>query len=425
MFNPRKLLAYYGKILLAAAVLFGLLLALAIAAELYTALSGGQVSPEDPLQMFSLPGVRGRLIRDMLPGVLAVGAAFFLASNFVASLYALEGRRDAAGHLWRCIFGQPSFSPYVRVSEGEVKTDGDHVLMRMGGPANVLTTTNSAVVLERGGRLTRVLGPGKLSPLEPFEKVRHAIDVRPMRWEYEVKALSKEGIPVTLAVDVNFQVDTGGQEPTDQTPYPVLEEAIFKASISQWMRRPGGSEDDQYFDWARRVVIGETEGTLRSIVARYPLDALVGLQSLPKSSAENPRKDIERELTEALRKSATNLGAQVNYVRLGAIKVDDRVTEQWIEAWRDEWRYWAMVQEKTGEATREQLREVARAQAQVDMITAMAGALQRSISRGARLPSRLLIMRLIEVFDRSTVGPYTYLPKQAIETLDRLRELVG
>ena len=34
------------------------------------------------------------IVRDMLPGILAVGMAVFLASNFVATLYALDGWRD-------------------------------------------------------------------------------------------------------------------------------------------------------------------------------------------------------------------------------------------------------------------------------------------------------------------------------------------
>jgi len=409
MFNLKRVLLYYGKMLLAATAFLGLLFILAILTEL----PGERISPVN-------------ILRDMLPGVLAVSTALFVASKFIASLYKLNNWREGTGHIWRCTFGQPSFRPFVLVSDAEVKAGDDHVLMRLGGPGSILTYNDSAVVLERGGRLTRVLGPGKFSSLERFEKVRDVIDVRPMRWAYAVDALSKEGIRVTLSADVNFQINTGGSEPTDETPYPALDEAIFKASTCRWMRDPEADEEDQYFDWARRVIISETEGSLRGIIARYPLNALVGLEGVPTSGTDHPRKTIQEELTKAVRESAADLGAQINEVRLGAIKVDDKVAEQWIEAWGNKWQYWAMVQEKAGEATREQLREAAKAQAQVDMITAMARAFQQSISRDARIPSQLLVMRLIEVFDRSTIGPYTriYLPGQAIETLDRLRSLV-
>lgn len=439
MIDPKKILRYYGKILLALVAFLGLLLILAIAAELYKE----HVPPGDLDLLFAIPGIQLRLIRDMLPGILAVSAAFFLASNFTASLHELNNWREGAGHIRRCTFGQPTFSPFVRVADAKVGDNvlvrigqptfsprvadaevGDNVLARIGGPGNILVYNDSAVVLEQGGRLTRVLGPGKIDSLKPFERVRDVIDVRPMRWEYDVSALSKEGIPVTLSADVSFQIDTMGRDPTVETPYPVLDETVFKASTSRWMRAPDADEDDQYFDWARRVIISETEGKLRGIVARYPLDALVGLEGMPASGTTLPREAIQEELAEALREPAANLGAQINKVRLGAIRMDDKVAEQWIQVWGNEWRYWAMVQEKAGEATRDQLREVAKAQAQVDMITAVARAFQQSVSRDARIPSQLLVMRLLEVFDRSRIGPYTYLPGQAIETLDRLRKLV-
>jgi regulator of protease activity HflC (stomatin/prohibitin superfamily) len=245
-----------------------------------------------------------------------------------------------------------------------------------------------------------------------------------MRWDYEVSALSKEGIPVTVSVDVTFQIDTGDNVPSDSIPYPALNEAVFKASTCRWMRPPGGSEDDQYFDWARRLIISNTEGDLRGIIARYPLDALVGLENISASGQEIPRKAIQKELEKKLQKSCSSLGAQINQVWLGTIKVHDEVAEQWLEVWRNEWRYWSLVQKKTGEAKRQQLREVAKAQAQVDLIVGVARAFQQSASRDTRTPSRLLAMRLLEVFDRSAVGPYTYLPGQALETLESLRKMV-
>lgn len=423
-FNLTRILLYYGKVLLAAAAFLGPLSILAILAEL----DKERISLNNIARLFAVPGIYPRLTRDMLPGMLAVSAAIFLASSFIASLYELNNWRKGAGHIWRCIFGQSSFSPFVIVADGKIDK-GDDVLMPVGGPGSILIHNDSAVVLERGGRLTRVLGPGQFGfgSLRPFEKVHDVIDVRPMRWEYAVIALSKEGILVTVYAEVNFQIDTGGREPTAETPYPALDEASFKASTSRWMRDPKGSEDDQYFDWARRVIISETEGALRGIVARYPLDALVGLMSTPAPNTGHPRKAIQEELSEALRKSTLKLGVQINKVRLGKIEVDDEVTNQWIEVWRNRWQNWAMIQEETGKAVREQLWERAKDQAQVDMITAVTRAFQQSVSKGTRIPSQLLIMRLIEVFDRSAADLSTrvYLPRETLNTLKYLRSLIS
>jgi regulator of protease activity HflC (stomatin/prohibitin superfamily) len=403
-----KMLRYSVKVMLAVMLVFGTLFILAFLAEL------GKAS-------FSLLNV----IRNMLPGALGIGAAIVLASHFVATLYALDNWVDGATHIIRGIFGQPTMKPIMIVSEGKVNAlASDKVLVRVGGQGGILIYNDSAVVLEQGGRLTRVLGPGSFDKLACFERVHDVIDLRPMRWDYEVEALSREGIPVTVSVDVTFQINTGGQASSDSIPYPALDQAVFTASTCRWMRSPEGGEDDQYFDWARRVIISNTEGDLRGIIARYPLDVLVGLENSSASNKAIPRRTIQDELKKKLQKSCSSLGAQINEVWLGRIKVHDKVAEQWLDAWKNEWRYWSMIQGKAGEAKREQLREAAKAQAQVDMITAVAQAFQQSASQDARIPPRLLAMRLLEVFDRSSVGPYTYLPEQAIKTLESLRDMV-
>jgi len=318
----------------------------------------------------------------------------------------------------------------VRVSDGEVKTNDDHILTRVGGPGGIVIYNDSAVVLERGGRLTRVLGPSRIGTLKRFEKVRDAVDLRPMRWEYEVGALSKEGIPVTLCADVHFQIHMGHREPTQENPYPALEEAIFRASTSRCMRDADSGKDDQYLDWARCVILDETESILRSIIARYPINALVGLEPVPTSDADHsrqavqeestagssatteakrenhPREAIQKELAQALREPAANLGAQINKVQLGTIKVSDEVIGQWIEAWQ------------AREAAREQLREQAKAQEKVDMITAVAQAFQQPVINNDLISYRRVVEGLIDVFEH-------FVPEAVADTVDQLRELLA
>jgi regulator of protease activity HflC (stomatin/prohibitin superfamily) len=418
MFDTERLLEYNRRVFRASAVVLGPLTVLGFLTAWYR-------SQIPLLEAILQIGFYGRVIANMLPGLLAVGAAYFIASHFVAGMYGLKSWREGADHLSRCVFGQPTKKPTLVVTEGKIKQDEEDVLVRIGGPARIQVHKDSAAVLECGGRLTRVLGPGTTDYLEPFEKVRDVIDVRPMRWgDYEVKALSKEGIPVFVTIDVSFQISTGGRTPKADKPYPVQPEAVFKAAVSTWVRDPMGSEDDQYYDWARRVVISEAEGILRGILARYPLDSLIGLESSLVPGAPHPRKAIRDELEEELSKAAVNLGAQINEVRIGKISVADQVTQQWIEAWEEEWQNRAMLEKEEGEAHRDRLREAAKTQAQVEMIKELADALERSAAQDTRIPSRLLVMRLIEVFDRHSIGPYTYLPGRAIDTLENLRQLV-
>ena len=418
MIDTERLLEYNRRVFRASVVVLGPLAVLGFMTEWYRT----QTSlPEAILQL----GFYVNLVINMLPGLLAVGAVYFIASHFVAAMYGLKDWSEGADHLKRCVFGQPTKKPTLVVTEAKIKQDEEDVLVRIGGPARILVHHDSAVVLERGGRLTRVLGPGVTDYLGPFEKVWDVIDVRPMRWgEYRVEAQSREGIPVELTIDVSFQISTGGRSPKAEKPYPALPEAVFKASTSTWVRDPDGSEDDLYLDWARRVVISEATGTLRDILARFPLDSLVGLESSLVPGAPHPRQAIRDELEERLGKVAANLGAQINEVRIGNISVADEVTQQWIEAWEEEWRNRAKLEKEVGKAHRDRQREAAKTQAQVEMIKELAGALERSFDQDERIPSRLLIMQLIEVFDRLSISPYTYLPGQAIDTLENLRQLV-
>jgi len=377
------------------------------------------------LDFLSAPDAPLKVIRDMLPSLLAAGGAYLLGVQFVVALYELSDRREGADHLKRCMFGQPTKKPTIVASEGKLNVDDNSIFVRVGGPVRVVIHRDTTLVLERGGRLTRVLGPSQTDYLEDYERVREAIDLRPMRWgDYEVQALSKEGIKVKLSAGVSFQIDAGGRPPKPDMPFPAQPEAILKAATCKWMRDPRLDEDDQYFDWVRRVVIGEMEGTLRGIVSRYTLEELIGLEGLSDPGRPNPRVEIRRELERRLRSDVTKLGAQINDVRIGKIQVDDKVTQQWIEVWEDTWRRRASLEERTGEARREQLVEEAKIAAQAEMITDLAMAIQQSAASDVRISWRLLLTQLIEIFDHHSIGPHTYLPTRAMETLSYLRKLV-
>jgi len=434
------MLRYYGRLLATLGGLAALLALLALPAELRRAgLALSQVG-----SLFTPCGLARWLLVDLLPGLLAGAAALGLASIFVAALYRLNHPRQALGHLWRCLFGQRGFGPWLRLAEGRFADDDEqHVLRRLGGPGTVLVSHDSAAVLARGGRLTRVLEPGTLAALEPFERVYDVLDVRPMRWEWRVRALSREGIPVTLAVDVKFQVDTDGRPPSDERPFPATAEAIFSASTGRWIRAHSRYAHEEAFDWARRVVLSDTEESVRQVVARYPLDALIDPDEMaafarrqgrpPAAGAEaeaaalgaGPRQVLEAVLLDALRRLAGRLGVQVNELRLGAIHVDESVHAQWVEAWLSQRQYRALVERRAGEATREQQRELARAWAQIEMIRTVARAFEEATARDTRVPAQLVVMRLLEVFDQAPLGERTYLPDHALNTLERLRKLLG
>ena len=416
MFRLIRLLKFWVPILAVAGSILGLLFALSVITEL----RAYQVSPVDVwpfcllLDPSCTPGLNFWLfvLLNMVPGLVAMVIVCWLAASFVQSLYGLKSRGEGWGFLVHYLFGQPSFKPFLLVKEGAIQGDEGHVLRRVGGPGGLIIYNDSAVVLERAGRLTRVLGSG-FYYLERFEKVWDVIDLRPQRWEFAVEAMTKEGIPVTCHADISFKIDDGGQKSSLETPHPMTKEAVFKASTNKWIREADRTDPDRLMKWTKRVIIADTEGSLRSILACYPLDQLID---------PAVRRKIQAELEEALHRAVPNLGAKIIRVALGDIQLKDEVTQQWIEKWQAEGRRRMMELEARGQAARIAIEADARSQAQAKMIANTAKAFASMAKYGEEIPSRFVILRFIEMIKRTSIEMLgrLYLPYHVMRTFKML-----
>jgi regulator of protease activity HflC (stomatin/prohibitin superfamily) len=331
MFNIHRVLRFWRRVLLLLLPLYALLSVVVCAAIWF----GTEALIDLQLGLKVLAGLA-------LP-TLAIVAAFGLAMSDLRALYDLKGYREPFWHLVHCMFGQASFKPWIMVQEGRINTELtplDSFIAREGGPGNLIVRKDSGVVLERAGRLTGVEGPG-FHPLERFERIYDIIDLRPRRWQFPVEGLSKEGIPVTCETDIVFEIDRGRQQPMEDTPFPMEEQAVFLASTSTWVREKTRPVEQQMMDWKALIVMFQTAGSLRSILARYPLDRLIAPERRGHTQvAGHPRRDIRAQLEEVLKAFAPSVGARILKVELGQIRVDDAVTQQWIDSWRASWNYW-------------------------------------------------------------------------------------
>jgi regulator of protease activity HflC (stomatin/prohibitin superfamily) len=414
-----RILRFLLRLLITVIGLAALLAVLTLLGELYQArLNWARFG-----QLVHRPGLWGQLCLGLLLGLLAGMVALFLTAGFVRNLYHLNTFWQALGHLVRCVFGQPRLAPLLRVLDGRiVPDDAQHVLVRLGGPGTLIVSHDSGVVLARGGRLTRVLEPGTLAALEPFERIYDVVDVRPMRREWRVRALSREGIPVVLPVVVDFQVDTADQWPTRERPYPATPEAILRVATQRLVCADDGSTHEQSLDWAQRLILNDVEQTVRNVVARYPLNVLI---APPQEETVRLRQELERELLDTLRGLATPLGVRVNRLRLGAICAAESVQAHWVEAWLNRRAYQVNREHWLGAIQRETWPEVARATAEMEVIYRVADAFKDLSALGKDVPARTVLMRLLEVFDRAPLGEMMYVPDHALNTLERLRKLLG
>jgi regulator of protease activity HflC (stomatin/prohibitin superfamily) len=410
MFSLGRILGFWGRMLRLLIPLY-LVLCLFVFAAIYLG-----TEPSVDLQLVL------KVLAGLVPPTLAIVASFALAISFMRSLYDLKADREPFWHLVHCMFGQASFRPWLMVEEAKINTkfsDPESLIAKVGGPGNMVIRKDSAVILEQAGRLNRVEGPG-FPHLERFERVYDIIDLRPRRWQFAVTGMSKEGIPVTCDTDIVFQIHRGHQKPTENTPFPMDEQSVFQASTSKWMREKDRPENQQMLDWKGLIVISQTEGNLRSILARYPLDRLIAPEKRDQTRMqEHPRRAIRRQLDEALTAFAPTVGARIVQVELGQIKVVDEVTQMWIETWRAGWKYWeveylaaadAKYAEKVGEAKSEAVARRIHETANILYNLACKG--RSAFVRGAMIQLHLALRNV-----SSDSLALTYLPAEATKLL--------
>jgi regulator of protease activity HflC (stomatin/prohibitin superfamily) len=444
--------------------------------------------------------------KGMLPLILLfVKAGFSLAPLFIAwtvigrlgsrlvnDLYDVENRKkEERQPLYRALFGglpdvkdleePPDFDSYddifgrnllgmpgVTLRPLTVIGDGRFIVGagghcdRVGGPGFLVVHNDSAVVLEQGGRLTRVVSGG-LGLLERFERVWEIIDLRRQRWVLPVSAMTKDGIAITCEADITFKIDDRfvdehgktrvvpvvpasdtsslGDEALEQAlkamgigkPHPHTEEAVFRAATSTWVRVRQPEHDEQLRKWTGRVMIGEVEGTLRTILAQYRLDWLMrtpvpeeeDLEAESGSESRSPRDEIREQLRDKLRdvfKVGNPLGVRILKVELGQIDVkSETIPSQWIDAWKAGWDQRAMESLAEGGADLARM-EADQLQAQAEMALLLTEAIRPLVSDVEDSPPYLFAMRLVQTLRWMAYDPWRkhFLSPAVLRSLDEL-----
>jgi hypothetical protein len=393
--------------------IFAAFLMLTIALLILSTLSVTLVHSLGLLDFFAFL-TRGVLFWPIILVVLGVWSGYFvvfcawqIAAWFLESFYNLSNRAEAHHFLLNRFFGSPDFHPYLLVKDGMV-VSGDEILKKIGGPGSLLLYDDSAVILERGGRLSRVIKGSffDVKGLKPFEKIWDVLDLDPHTWEFPVNAVTQDGIPVTYHVQVQFRVKAN-------------EEAIFKAATSKWIRDANRSEPERLMAWDKRVMFSYVEGGFRSILANYNLDELLEVGS---------RRKIRRKLWRKVKTSAESIGVEIMRVYLGDIKLDRGINQQRIEAWRAEMQQLRAEEIMAGEAFA--AREIAEAEAEVrQTVLKRTLELLKRVEKNRKLTLQIIVLNLIEAMREMALGSKISIPHSIEQTIvgieDRLQSGTG
>lgn len=305
------------------------------------------------------------VVPDLLGFVLSIGlpilfwwlvvhasATWVLAISDSLGISAREARQFVRSQ----VFG--TSRSYMTVENGEIvsqKPPG--ILSRLGGPGVLVVKPGNAVVLERGAKTARIIGPGvhRLGRFETIKKPygsKGIVDLRPQEDEATPEVLTQDGIPVKMTVGQRWQIEPkdetdrrrssqpvsgGATTPVLGTPeYPVYEESVRKAVFAT---APDG--------WASMVPEAALN-VLRDIVATYTLDQIFALDS---SSGTRPDwrtvRRIELDVSQHYDPSAfgvTYLGMDIRH-----IEVPEDVRAQMVQRWKASQEWELRVQDAIAE----------------------------------------------------------------------------
>jgi regulator of protease activity HflC (stomatin/prohibitin superfamily) len=356
------------------------------------------------------------VLASILPGLIALAGVLVMVGVFVKTVFGLSSWVNGLQYGTLCIFGRAKYA-FAIIGKGKVlKYDQSRFLTNreLGGPGKLVIHSDSAVILERYGRLSRVEGPGIVF-LKRFERIREIIDLRPQIKNIPTEFFTRDGIAVETDIRARFQIK-GGVRESPKEPYPVDKETLEQAARAEALLRFGLAPPKR-LNWLERIR-GGVEGNFRGILARRTLDQLFE----PSDVNKDPRDEIGGEILEQSRRSSGDHIEMLDLM-LGPFKpVDPSIEQQWRAVWQARQEADKRVEEAHGEAYTLLARETAYAYAQLEMMLAIDRSFQKLVRQNRQLPPYFVALRFIETLRRIAArsGLGRFLPMETVKTLEFL-----
>jgi regulator of protease activity HflC (stomatin/prohibitin superfamily) len=358
---------------------------------------------------------------------LAIAVAFgvlLLSSDYIFVAQGISWER-ALVYLFSWMTGL--FTIYREVKDGEVKEtrirsspDFGAFFGRLFGLGRLLGVgeivsihSQQAVVFERGGKFTRVEGPGIVFA-KPWEYVHRVFTIRPRFVELVLEeAYTKDGIPLNITFTILYRLiaDVPRDAIDWKKPYPVSKDAVVKAAYAT-------------FDW-EMAVREEAKNLLRDRFAQTYLDEIYD----PLNPETFPLREIRTDIKDGLAEFAWNWGMEIRAVQIVRLDMPDKVKEQMLRRWFEQWearvaesKKQAMITLGEGEAEASRIVELARASTQTQMIIAITEGFRRMKETGTAVPD-LIALRFLETVEKMAANPATkfMLPYAVFDTLKEIR----
>jgi regulator of protease activity HflC (stomatin/prohibitin superfamily) len=276
--------------------------------------------PVDRLAWSILLGFVGALLVTFVPLFIIAS----VSALFVLGLHNMDGISwwDATVNLMLLILGINV--PYVLIENGQaMMTKEASKLGVMAGLGQLLIKQGNVVVLERGGKITRIVNAGTVN-LRPLETIRnifalnvHSSPAETTRIEH---VLTKDRIPLTITAKITFQLEPASEAdkriesriaPTGEGLTPKLDDGLYQvyegtvrkaAMMSQRIEYPDTliritkceetiCRDIQVTKW-QNIAGSAPEGEIRDHIMSHRFDELFELDN--SAPGEKPAARVNK-----------------------------------------------------------------------------------------------------------------------------------
>ncbi len=288
----------------------------------------------------------------------------------------------------------------------------------LGGPLRLIVFDGNAVYVERGGRFSRVVGPGRnMAFLDWFETVKEVVDIRPqVREETLAPCWTKDGIKVSVTVRVECCLGNPARGKTDLL-YPFDPEAVKAAVERTSVRMPDGKTLTEMK--GVDLVWGQVTSVVPDYLGSLNLDEILINHGEGVILSEQTRQELLQRLNDLTRP----FGYYVTDIQITRLEPPAVVREQRERNWQADLQSRANLLRAQAEATRIRAVEQARAEAQRDLILAIAEGLNRDPTRRFAEP---LLVALTSTITTSLANPLVppLLTPETLRSLEQLKSLL-
>lgn len=364
-----------------------------------------------------------------LPVILLIAGISLLmrsARKFFEAFYKTDDDFDVRPLIRRRFLGIPPFPPspissfeypYVVIPEnGQIKPEEKWVKW-LGGPANLVVTDGIAVYLERGHKFSRVVGSGIVF-LDKYETVHSIVQITPQKKDENLKASTKDGIPLEINARIVFKVGLTEQTESDKRLYGLDPLAVRRAVEKTTLRHTekGGYEESHWYD----SVWGQINGPIKQYITSHCLDEFF----VADQTTENTFPELlQQKLFNEVAPKLEDLGVKLLELQITELKPPEDVDKQRLQNWEAIRQSKAVIKEGVSKAYQIRTIETARALAQRDLILAIAEGLDKMDQEHLDEP---LLISLSAILDQSLNDTYTrsLIANDALDTLENLKKLL-